>query len=110
MNLGPPDYEAGGFREGRAAVKSDNGCWGYIDLDGNEVIECIYDDAFIFEHGLGMVYRDGYYGFVDCDGFEVIECIYDFAEMGDDSIYVEKDGESYTIDFDGNRIEDDYED
>lgn len=103
------DY-VGSFEEGRAPVLRDGEGWGYIDLDGNEVIECIYDDAFIFEHGLGMVYRDGYYGFVDCDGFEVIECIYDFAEMGDDSIYVEKDGESYTIDFDGNRIEDDYED
>lgn len=57
-----------------------------------------------------MVIVNEKWGFIDLDGKEVIECIYDFAEMGDDSIYVEKDGESYTIDFDGNRIEDDYED
>ncbi len=57
-----------------------------------------------------MVIVNEKWGFIDLDGKEVIECIYDLAEMGDDSIYVEKDGESYTIDFDGNRIEDDYED
>lgn len=57
-----------------------------------------------------MVIVNEKWGFIDLDGKEVIECIYDLAEMGDDSIYVEKDGESYTIDFDGNRIEYDYED
>lgn len=57
-----------------------------------------------------MVIVNEKWGFIDLDGKEVIECIYDFTEIGNDSIYVEKDGESYTIDFDGNRIEDDYED
>ena len=32
-----------------------NGDWGYIDLNGNEVIPCIYDDAITFSEGIAKV-------------------------------------------------------
>ncbi|MCG8327293.1 MAG: WG repeat-containing protein [Chitinophagales bacterium] len=35
------------------------GCWGYIDIDGNTVIEHIYDKAFPFKNGKAKVVKDG---------------------------------------------------
>ena len=39
--------EPGDYKYGLAPVKK-NVKWGYINIKGNEVIPCIYDDAFPF--------------------------------------------------------------
>lgn len=46
---------AGSFHEGLAAVQLD-GKWGYIDTDGNVVIDIIYDNASKFAFGYSSVY------------------------------------------------------
>lgn len=66
-------YYARNFSEGLAAVQRDkDGEMGYINKKGRVVIPLVYDDAFPFSEGLGLVKKDGRYGFVDLEG-EVIE-------------------------------------
>jgi len=42
----------------------DNGTHGYIDIAGNEVIPCIFEDARDFSEGLAAVLLDGKWGFI----------------------------------------------
>lgn len=61
-------YEcASNFNEGRAAVKK-NGLWGFIDKDGNEVVEFAYDEARDFYDGMAAVCMEGKWGYIDIDG------------------------------------------
>jgi hypothetical protein len=64
------------FQEGRAWVKL-NGKYGFVDLQGNEVIPLKYDDAFNFSEGRAEVSLNGKYGFIDVNGNEVIPLKYD---------------------------------
>lgn len=65
---------------GMAAVQH-RGLWGFVDLDGNEVIECQYDSAKNFSEGLAAVKNDkGFYGFIDKTGAVVVPFQFDDAK------------------------------
>lgn len=94
------------FSEGLApACKDDK--WGYIDKQGNTVIDYKFDAAMPFSDGLGMVLEDEKTGYVDKDGNIVIECKYDNAgeegfQNGVARVY--QDDEWGVIDKEGNTI------
>ncbi len=99
-----PTYEDGlWFTEGLAAVKKD-GKWGYIDMDGEVVIDFIYDDAGVFSEGYAVVgtrsvseydYDISTYGMIDKEGNYTqiqrynsyddrhYDCVYEFEWMSD---------------------------
>ena len=59
------------FSEGLAAVKKD-GKWGYINTDGEMVIDPIYDSANSFSEGLAAVQSKGRWGYINTKGETVI--------------------------------------
>jgi len=54
---GPVDRPVGAFSEGRAAF-TDNGKWGYIDLQGKVAIRPAFDEVRSFRDGVAPVRRD----------------------------------------------------
>ena len=82
------DYAyVGYFHEGVAVVRREHNWWainndyGYIDEDGNQVIEFRYMFAEDFNEGLAAVSEDGKkYGYIDHDGNWAIEPQFDYAE------------------------------
>lgn len=56
------------FSEGMAAVRNEDGKYGYIDDSGNELILCNYDEADIFSEGLARIELDGKCGYIDKNG------------------------------------------
>ena len=75
------------FSEGLAAVKNKDK-YGFIDIKGNQVVPCIYDEVYNsanlytyyrFSNGLARVKKAGKWGFIDKRGNEVIPCIYEMA-------------------------------
>jgi hypothetical protein len=82
------DIDVNNFQEGLCAVKS-NYHWGYVDLQGKEVVPCKYGEANTFQDGMALVAQcDVYYnavskcryGYIDLEGKEVIPCR--FVEAG----------------------------
>lgn len=57
-----------------------NGKWGFMNEDGEVVIEPAYDGAHSFSGGVAAVCRDGLWGFIDEDGELVVD--YTFADAG----------------------------
>ena len=68
------------FREGLCAVEKDGKC-GYIDTNGNRVIDLVFDEAYNFSEGLAAVAVDGAYGYINNNGNVVID--YRFDEAGE---------------------------
>ena len=66
------------FSEGFAVVEK-SGKYGYINTNGEEVIECKYDFVSKFSEGFAVVEKSGKYGYINTNGEEVIECKYDDA-------------------------------
>lgn len=64
--------DARDFSEGLAAVYSDRK-WGFIDQQGNVVIDFQWDQAWSFSEGLAAVQQGDLWGFVDKSGKMVIE-------------------------------------
>lgn len=52
------------------------GKWGFCDLEGNEIIAPVYDNAHSFSCGLAGVCVDGKWGFINKNQIVVIECLY----------------------------------
>jgi len=61
--------------EGYAAIKR-NGKWGYIDTNGNVVIDCIFDDALSFGQHLAAVQLGEFWGYISRYGRIVIEPVF----------------------------------
>lgn len=61
--------------DNRVAV-CQNGKWGYVDLEGNELIAFTYADAKSFSNGLAAVSNGEYWGFIDINGTLVIDYIF----------------------------------
>lgn len=65
-------------------VENENCKWGYIDRQGELVINYKYDKAYDFSEGLAMVYitrnKIDYYGYIDEKGNELIPLQYEFGE------------------------------
>ena len=102
-------YDCWGFKNGYAVVKSaENGKFGWIDENGEEVIPCIYEDFFTegaFEDGLAAVKKDGYWGFIDLDNETVIPFEYQLTVGADEGLAtVLKDGKYGLIDYSGNTV------
>lgn len=78
-NLNIKLYVTGEFQEGLAPVKeSKDSGWGFIDEQGNLVIDCQYESVYGFQEGLACVQNQyGFWGFIDTTGNLVIPCNYD---------------------------------
>ena len=61
------------FAEGAYAAVCVNGKWGFVNTDGELVIECAYDDAQSFNNGFAAVCVDGKWGYIDESGYMAIE-------------------------------------
>lgn len=62
-------------------LKKENGKYGFIDKDGNVVVDYIYDDAKEQnEYGFAAVKKDGKWGAIDTQGNIVCEINYDLDE------------------------------
>lgn len=62
-------------------LKKENGKYGFIDKDGNVIIDCIYDDAKEQnEYGFAAVKKDGKWGAIDTKGNIVCETNYDLTD------------------------------
>lgn len=68
--------------------------WGFVDKNGEIVIEPEYTDARSFSNGYAAVEKNGQWGFIDTDGKLVIGCRFkearDFNESG--NVFVSVDG------------------
>ncbi|MBQ7132696.1 MAG: WG repeat-containing protein [Oscillospiraceae bacterium] len=72
--------------EDKIIAFKDGDKWGFVDEEGDVVIDPEYSDAKSFSNGLAAVCIDGKWGFIDMDNNLVIPCQYDdadyFNEMG----------------------------
>lgn len=100
-------YDVGFFYEGLAYVQKDRwGLYGYIDEEGNVVIDFQFDYANDFSEGLAVVRIENSYGYIDKEGNIVIEPILDFAgSFRNGKAHVQINYHEYYIDKDGNIIE-----
>jgi len=56
------------FFEGLALMRKETGKWGYIDVNGAEVIPAVYDNGSRFYHGLASVTKGDVDSFIDLTG------------------------------------------
>lgn len=66
------DHSNSSFRDGMAAVKGENNKYGYIDKNGNLLIDFEFEEANHFSEGVALVKIGGKYGFIDKKGEFVI--------------------------------------
>ena len=82
--------------EGYAAVCHD-GKWGFVDAEGELVIDYTYENAESFGNGLAAVYTDGKWGYIDMDGNLIIAPQFlaatRFSKSGTAAVKMEEDGE-----------------
>lgn len=79
--------------------------YGYINKNGETVIEPNFDKAFAFVKGLALVEKDGKYGFINKNGEVVIPFIYDsLSQFSEDLSVASLDKKYFLIDKKGNRI------
>lgn len=64
-------------------IRNENGKYGYLDKNGNIIIDFIYDGADDFSEGLARVYKtihdEDIYGFIDEFGNEIIPIKFEYA-------------------------------
>jgi hypothetical protein len=94
-------------RNNRVGV-SRNGKQGFLDLEGNEVIPCIYDEIGVFRMGRTLARIENRYGIIDTDGNIILPIEYDnLSTKGNKYVYydslalVERDGKLGYVDLDG---------
>lgn len=76
--VGGDPYEICGDMTGSYVVRiKRNGKYGFININGVEVIPCMYDDAKDYMYGYAKVKRNGKWGCVSELCIEVVPCIYD---------------------------------
>ena len=59
--------------DGWLAFEDDNGKWGYVDMDGNVVIDPQYDEAKSFSHGVAAICTGGKWGYINRDAQVIVE-------------------------------------
>jgi len=69
--------------EGRLAFQNDNGKWGMLDKNGNEILGATYGSISPFTEGLARVshHSNGKVGYIDTKGNEVIEIQFEDGEQ-----------------------------
>jgi hypothetical protein len=96
--------QIGRFSEGRARVQL-NGKYGFIDLEGNEVVPLKYDSVGYYQEGRVIVRLNGKYGVIDLDCKEVVPLRYDWADtFSKGRVMVILDEKYGVIDLDGNEV------
>jgi hypothetical protein len=94
----------GDYREDRVIVEL-NGKWGFMDLEGNEVVSPIYDLVWGFSNGRARVKLNKKYGIIDLEGKEVIPLIYNYIwEYQDSRCDVKLDNYYGILDMNGNVV------
>lgn len=84
---GTPIEKAGVFSDGLVSFMNKEGKWGYVDRNGNFVVEAVYDGATPYSDGLGLVseWNEGKlrheYIFIDKNGNETLELSREFFEV-----------------------------
>jgi len=93
------------LKEGPIFLKAE-GKWGLINRTGTIVAPFIYEEVGDkFREKRSFVRKGDKWGFINTDGVEVIPFVYDNAKgFYYGRAWVEKDGESFYIDLNGNRI------
>ena len=77
-------YDSYSVRVANGLIKVDvNNKYGFINTEGNEVVPCIYDDAYNFQDGFALVMVNRKFGFVNTEGDEVVPCKYDYINIRD---------------------------
>jgi len=102
----PLIYEDAGwtFSEGTAPVCT-HGRWGFIDIEGNFVIQPHYEDAWNFSDGNASVCIDGKWGVIDSEGNLVVAPLYDYAlHFSHGLAAAKKDGKIGFIDINGDTV------
>lgn len=91
--------------------------WGFVDPNGNEVIDCKFNNVGSFKEGLAPVCLNQKWGFIDMTGKTIIPFIYDgyslsyeefipgFASFKNGLVRVQKGNKGYTINKEGSLIE-----
>lgn len=88
-----------GFSEGFGIIQNKQGKWGYMDVAGNRIIECQFDDAGFFSEGLAPVKQNGLWGYIDRLGKVVIPYRYtDAGRFSEGRAVVRKDNILMVID------------
>ncbi len=95
--------------EGLVLFQTNERKYGFMDLQGNVVIEPEFEWADVFSNGRANIAEevDGKfrYGYIDRTGKVVIDCIYDYNESFESNIVrLEKDRVSMFVDLNGNVI------
>ena len=78
-----------GEEEGTFAVQKD-GLWGFIDIEGNEIIKPQYDKYQAFYNGVAIVRKDGKSGYINKQGEEITPLKYWHCGSFDGDIAVAK--------------------
>lgn len=91
------------FHDGMAAVCNENGLWGYIDTEGNEVIPCMYNrHVGCFSEGLACVPSDDENGvkFINKKNEVVLDKGFKFGSRGRFHVYQEASKDYYDDEYD----------
>ena len=93
-------YDSVGYGSGDLVSVSAGGKAGYVDLNGNVVIDLVYDKAFSFsEEGIAQVQINDKVGYIDTKGDVVIPFVYEeFGSFRDGKVRAKKDGKWGFID------------
>lgn len=77
------------YREGYARVKGRNGKYGFIDINGNEIIPCIYDDCYHFVDGRAIVVNNKTwkFGYINTNGDTVVPITNEMEFVGNSCAY-----------------------
>ena len=106
VKINGPFGDAKQFSSGMAAVADSHGKWGYIDKQGKQSIECLYDWVGPFGGDLAPVEKDKMVGFIDKTGEVKIPFKYKLArEFADGLAPATEDGTNWGfIDTSGNFV------
>lgn len=77
--INPIFTEIRGIGENILCAKKANK-WSYYDLEGNQLFNRSFDDAYLFSNGLARVFYNERYGYIDNTGKQVIKAAYDYAD------------------------------
>lgn len=96
--IGDLEFEnARAFTEDGDAAVCSEGKWGFVDQDGELVIDYSYEDARSFRNGYAAVCADGKWGYIDEEGNMVIDPVFtgatDFSSQGTAAVKMNVQGE-----------------
>ncbi|MBE6115217.1 MAG: WG repeat-containing protein [Erysipelotrichaceae bacterium] len=84
-----------------------NGPYGFVDISGNLVVPCVYDNVNLFNEGLAAAQKNGKWGYINTKNETVIPFEYDAAYgAGGGLASVGKDGKFAFVDYSNNVVMD----